>query len=214
MVNKESPNIFFSSLIFWNQLQRHPLGRLMSTLIAFLEIGTLVGTKGRNFMSDLEFQHILNSSVLSLSLISSTFFDLLLLWMESSIERQCKTFFVVVQSFSHVQLFATPWTAAHLASLSLTISQGLLKLMSTEPVMPSNCLVFCCPLLLLPSIFPSIRVFPNESALRFRWPKHWSFSISPSNECSGLISFRIEWFDLLAVHIKYIQVRTELTFIQ
>ena len=168
MVNKESPNIFFSSLIFWNQLQRYPPGRLMSTLITFLEIGTLVGTKGRSFMSDLEFQHILNSSVLSLSLISSTFFDLLLLWVESSIERQCKTVLVVVQSFSHVQLLATPWTAAHLASLSLTISHGLLKLMSTEPVMPSNCFVFCCPLLLLPSIFPSIRVFPNESALRFR----------------------------------------------
>ena len=165
-------------------------------------------------MSDLEFQHILNSSVLSLSLISSTFFNLLLLLIESSIERQCKTFFVVVQSLNYVQLLVTPWTAACLASLSFTISQGLLKLMSIELVMPSNYFVLCCPLLLLPSIFPSIKVFSNKSALRFMWPKHQIFSISPSNEYSGLISFRIEWFDLLAVHIKYIQVRTELMFIE
>ena len=93
--------------------------------------------------------------------------------------------------------FATSWTAARQASLSFTISQSLLKLMSTESVMPSNNLIFCCPLLLLPSIFPSIRVFYSESALCIRWPKYWSFSfsISPSNEYSGLISFRIDWFD-------------------
>ena len=94
-----------------------------------------------------------------------------------------------------------PWTAAHQASLSFTISQNLLKLTSIESVMPSNHLIFYCPLLLLPSIFPSIRVFSNELALRIRWPKYqsFSFSISPSSEYSGLISFRIDWFDLLAV---------------
>ena len=101
--------------------------------------------------------------------------------------------------FSCVWLFATPWTAAHQASLSFTISQSLLKLMSIESVMPSNHLILCHPLFLLPSIFPSIRVFSNESALRIRWAKYWSFSISPSNEYSALISFRIDWFFLLAV---------------
>jgi len=108
---------------------------------------------------------------------------------------------VLIQSLSHVQLFATPWTAAHQDSLSFTISWSLLQLMSTESVMPSNHLVLCHPLVLLPSIFLSIRVFSNESALRIRWPKYWSFSFStsPSNEYSGLISFRIDWFDLLAV---------------
>ena len=106
-----------------------------------------------------------------------------------------------VQSLSHVRLFATPWTATRQASLSITNSQRLLKLMSIESVMTSYYLIFCRPLLLLPSIFPSIRVFSNESVLCIRWPKYWSFSfsISPSNEYSGLISFRTVWFDLLAV---------------
>ena len=105
------------------------------------------------------------------------------------------------QLLSHVQLFATPWTAAHQTSLSFTNSQSLLKLMSIESVMPSNHLILCCPLLHLPSIFSSIRVFSNESVLDIRWPKYWnfSFSISPSNEYSGLISFRIDWLNLLAV---------------
>ena len=109
--------------------------------------------------------------------------------------------FVVVQSLNHVWLFATPWTAAHQASLSITNSRSLLKLMSIELVMPSNHLILYCSLLLLPSIFPRIRVFSNELALRIRWPKNWSFSFSnsPSNEYSGFISFRIDWFDLLAV---------------
>ena len=108
---------------------------------------------------------------------------------------------VVVQLLSRVQLFVTPWTAAHQASLSFTISLNLLRLMSTESVMPSNHLILCYPLLLLPSIFPSIRVFFKESALCIRWPECWSFSFSiiPSNEYSGLISFRIDWLDLLAV---------------
>ena len=97
------------------------------------------------------------------------------------------------------ELFATPWTASSQASLSCTISQSLLKLMSIESVKPSSHLIFYHPLLLLPSIFPSIRVFSNESALRIRWPKHWSFSPSPSSEYLGLISFRIDWFDLLSV---------------
>ena len=107
-----------------------------------------------------------------------------------------------VQLLSHVQLFATPWTETCQASLFITKSQSLLKLMSIESVMPSNHLVVCCtPLLLLPSIFPSIRVFSSDPVLRIRWPKYWSFSfsISPSNECSGLSSFRIDWLDLLAV---------------
>ena len=110
-------------------------------------------------------------------------------------------YLVVVQSLSHVQLFTTPWTTVRQASLSFSISQSLLKFMSIESVMPSNHLVLCHPLLLLPLIFPSIRVFSNESVLCIRWPKYWSFSfsISPSKEYSGLISFRIDWFDLLAV---------------
>ena len=109
--------------------------------------------------------------------------------------------FVVVQSPSCVQLFVIPWTAACQASLSLTISQGLPKFMSIALAMPSSNLILLYPLLLLPSIFPSIRVFPNELAVQIRWPKYWSFSfsISPSNEYSELISFRIHWFDLLAV---------------
>ena len=106
-----------------------------------------------------------------------------------------------VQSLSRVRLFETPWTAAHQASLSITSSRSLLKPMSIESGMPSNHLILCCPRLLPPSIFPSIRVFPNQSVLRIRWPKYWSssFSISPSNEYSGLISFRMDWLDLLAV---------------
>ena len=127
-----------------------------------------------------------------LPLTSSPFLDLwkIYLWhWQSSVQlRSC------------VQLFATPWTAACQASLSITNSWSLPKLRSIESVMPSNHLILCCPLL-PPSIFPSIRVFSNESALHIRWPKYWSFSfsISPSNEYSGLISFRMDWFDLLAV---------------
>ena len=107
----------------------------------------------------------------------------------------------VVQPLSSIQLFVTPWTAACQASLSSSISQCLFKLISIESMMPSNHLILFHPLLLLPSIFPSNRVFSNESALCIRWPKYWSFSfsISPSNEYSGLASFRIDWFDLLAV---------------
>ena len=105
-----------------------------------------------------------------------------------------------VQSLSQVRLLATPWTAAHQASLSIINSQSLLKLVSIELVMPSNHLILCCPLLLLHSICPSITVFSNESALCVRWPKDWSFSfnINPSNEYSGLIFFRMDWLDLLA----------------
>ena len=106
---------------------------------------------------------------------------------------------VVFQALRHVQLYATPWTAARQTSLSFTISQSLLKLIFTESVMPSNHLILCCPLFLLPSIFPSIRVFSSELALHIRWPKYCSFSISPSSEYSGLISFRIDKFDLLVV---------------
>ena len=109
--------------------------------------------------------------------------------------------FSLVQSLSHVQLFVTPWTAARQASLCITNSRSLLKLMSIQSVMPSNHLILCCPLFLLPSVLPNIRVFSSESVLCIRWPKYWSFSfsISPSNEYSGLLSFRIDWFNLLAV---------------
>ena len=109
--------------------------------------------------------------------------------------------FTSVQLLSRVRLFATPWTPAHQASLSITSSRDLLKLMSIELVMPSNHLIFCCPLLLPSSISPILRVFSSESVLCIRWPKYWSFSfsISPSNDYSGLISFRMDWFELLAV---------------
>ena len=109
--------------------------------------------------------------------------------------------FSSLQLLSRVRLFATPWTTARQASLSITNFWNILKLMSTVSVMPSNHLIVCHPLLLLPSIFPSIRVFSNESALHIRWPKYWSFgfNISLSNEHSGLISFRMDWLDLLAV---------------
>ena len=114
-----------------------------------------------------------------------------------------KSKFSSVQSLSRVQLFATPWTAACQASLSITNSQSPPKPMSIKSVMPSNHPILCLSLLLLPSIFPSLRVFSNESALCIRWPKYWSFSfsISPSNEYWGLISFRIDWFDLFAVQV-------------
>ena len=112
-----------------------------------------------------------------------------------------KDIYMAVQLLSHVRPFATLQTAAHQASLSITNSQSLLKLMSIKSVMPSNHVILCCPLLLLPSIFPSIRVFSSESVIHIRWSKYWcfSFSISPSNEYSGLISFRMDWLDLLAV---------------
>ena len=129
-------------------------------------------------------------------------------WMIIFIQQNCKKGFLslyqvgqLVQSLSHVRLFMTPWTAAYQASLPITNSRSLLKLMSIKSVMPSNFLILCHPLLLLPSIFPSTRVFSNESVLLIRWPKYWSFSfsISPSNEYSGLIYFRMDWLDLLAV---------------
>ena len=124
--------------------------------------------------------------------------------MDDTVVQRCRDDAMVqrcgggVQSLSHVQLFATPWTAAHQASLSITTSRSLSKLLSIDLVMPSNHLILCHPLLLLSSIFPRIRVFSKESALCIRWSKYWSFTISPSNEYSGLISFRIDWFDFLA----------------
>ena len=128
-------------------------------------------------------------------------------WMNESLSQKWDRItskwiqFSSVQSLSHVWLFVTPWTAVHQASLSITNSRSSPKPMSTESVMPSNHLILCNPLLLLPSIFPSIRNFFNESALHIRWPKYWSFSfnISPSNEHPGLVSFRMDWLDLLAV---------------
>ncbi|CAI9153927.1 unnamed protein product [Rangifer tarandus platyrhynchus] len=122
----------------------------------------------------------------------------------SSLQTEVYTFLryeclVVVQLLSCVRLFVTLWTAVRQAPLSSIVSWSLLKFMTIESVMLSNHLIICPPLLLLPSIFPCIRVFSNESALCIRWPKCWSFSISPSNEYAGLISFRVDWFDLLAV---------------
>ena len=122
------------------------------------------------------------------------------MWEKSAWRGQ----FNSVQSLSHVRLFVIPWTSACQASLSITNSQSLLKLMLTMLVMPSNHLILCCPLFLLPSIFPRIRVFSSKSVLHTRWPKYWSFSFSicSSNEYSGLISFRMDWLDLLAVQGK------------
>ena len=122
-------------------------------------------------------------------------------WSTKSYSLEHSLQFSSVQSLSRVLLFVTPWTAACQASLSITNSRSLLKLMSTESVMPSNHLILRLPLLLPPSIFPSIRVFSNESALRIRWPNYWSFcfNISPSNEHPGLMSFRMDWLDLLVV---------------
>ena len=130
--------------------------------------------KGKNIFSDMNF----------------SFSQLLL---------QCKTCFMLFNCSVVSNSFAAPWTSARQASLSFTISQSLLNLMSIESVMPSNHLILCCPLLLQPSIFPSIRVFSNESVLCIKWPKNWSFNIIASNGYSGLISFKIGWFDLLAV---------------
>ena len=115
------------------------------------------------------------------------------------LRTHCIPSFSSVQLLSCVRLFVTPWTAARQASLSITNSRSLFRFMSIESVMPPNYLILCHPLLFLPSIFPSIRVFSNESVLHIRWPKYWSFSISPSDEYSGLIFFRMDWFDLLAV---------------
>ena len=128
-----------------------------------------------------------------------------------SFTRSCILFYiflfvyvVVVRSLSCVLLFATPWTAACQASLSFTISRNLLKLISIESVMPSSHLILCHLLVLLPSVFPSIRVFSSESALHIRWPKYWSFSISPCSEYSGLIPFRIDWTGLISLILLYI----------
>ena len=135
-------------------------------------------------------------SCLSSNRYHLTYFSFLKPWADNGSVQ-----FSSIQSLSHVGPFATPWTAARQAFLSITNSQSLLKLMSIKSVMPSNHLILCHLLLLLPSIFPSIRVFSNESVLPIRWPKYWNFnfSISPSNEYSGLISFRVDWLDLPAV---------------
>ena len=132
-------------------------------------------------------------------LCSETQIGILGIWASAWKTQIAVVAVVVVQLLSCVQLFASPWTEAHQASLSFTISWSLLKLMSIESVMPSNHLILCHSLLLLPSIFRIIRVFSNDSVLCIRWPRYWSFSIHPSNGYSGLIPFRIDWFDLLAV---------------
>ena len=133
------------------------------------------------------------------SWICSTACLLCIFWWNVNEQRVNGPIVVVVHSLSRIRLFVTAWTAAHKASQCTTNPRSLLKLMSIKSAMLSNHLILSCPLLLPPSIFPSIRVFSNESVLRIRWPKYWSFSISPSNEYSGLISLRIDWFDLLPV---------------
>ena len=151
------------------------------------------------------FRRLLFFFFLNSSFSLSSYFFLFILISSFHSFYQCSTFFheafSSVQTLGHVRLFVTPWTAACQASLSIISSQSPPIPMSIESVMPSNHLILCYPLLLLPSIFPSIRVFSNESALRIRWPKYWSFSfsISPSNEHPRLISFRMDWLDLLAV---------------
>ena len=136
-----------------------------------------------------------------ISHVEHLFMYLLAICMSSLEKCLFRHMFSSVKSLSHVWLFATPWTVARQASLSITSSQSLLKLMSIKSVMPSNHLILCHPLLFLPSVFSRIRVFSNESVLRIRWPNYWSFSfsISPPNGCSWLISFRIDWLDRLAV---------------
>ena len=134
--------------------------------------------------------------------INITCWQIVVIWFGRCVYGKCViSQFSSVQSLSCVQLFVTPWTTACQASLFITNSQSLLKLMSIESVMPSNHLILCRPLLLLPSIFPSVRVFSNESVLPIKWPEYWSFSfnINPSNELPGLTSFRMDWLDLLAV---------------
>ena len=146
----------------------------------------------------------LNSLSNPLQNVSYIYVNCMWLWKaENTRWKKIRSFsgWFAVQSLSCVRLFATSWTAAHQAFLSFTISWSLLKLMSTESVMPSNHLILC-PLLLLPSIFPSIRVFSSDSTLHIRWPKYWSFSISPPNEYSGLISFRFDWFHLFGGTLK------------
>ena len=144
---------------------------------------------------------VFHSEFLSGCMVSQQLWQLmtLSLWNWTVSSMLCFTSFTSVQLLSHVQLSMIPWTTAHQASLSTTNSQSLLKLMSTESVMPSNHVILCHPLFLSPSIFPSIRVFSSESVLQIRWPKYWSFSfsISSSNEYSGFIFFRIDWSDLL-----------------
>ena len=164
------------------------------------------GLQPTGLLCPWEFSRILESVAISFSRGSSRPRDWTCIFCVSCIGRQilyhCATweasYLVVVQLLNHVWLFATPWTTAHQASLSFTISLSLLKLMSIESVTPSNHLILCHPLLPLPSIFPSMRVSFNESSICIRWLKYWSFSfsISPSSEYSGLISFRIDWFDL------------------
>ena len=158
--------------------------------------GRIIREGDRDLFGELEIIHILIIVVRTKVVFVKTHQNVHLKWKHLII---CK--FSSVQSLSHVPLFVTPWTAAHQASLSITTSWSLLKLMLVESMLPSNHLILCHPLFLLPSIFPIIRAFSNESVLCIRWPKYWSFSfsISPSNEYSKLSSFRMDWLDSLAV---------------
>ena len=184
--------------------ERVAISRIWDTahsLVIWQSLGTVMAPLGVSFHLLMEDQGLVLSAILVLSDYN---WFMLCPWAMSFFQKLCPAPFppVMFTSCCSVTQFSlTPWTAARQAFLSFTISLSLLKLMSIESVMPSIHLIFCCPLLLPPSIFPSIRVFSHESVLHIRWPKYWSFSfnISPSNECSGLVSFRTDWFDLLAV---------------
>ena len=168
-----------------NEFWSHPEAFVHSPLVWLFFSGKSWDTLGN--------QEVKNSNAILLTLLKHKHGDL---FSKNTLVQSVSQ---SVQLLSRVQLFGTPLTAAHRVSLSITNSRSLLKLMSIESVMPSNHLIPCCPLPLLPSIFPSIRVFSNVSVLYIRWPKYWSFSISPSNEHPGLTSFRIDWLDFLAV---------------
>jgi len=184
----------------WEEAEISRIWATAFSLVFWQCLGTVMAPPGVSFHLLIQDQGLVLSAILVPLILMG------LCWAMSFFQKLCPAPFPPitvssVQLLSRVWLFATPWTTAHQVSLCVTNSQSLLKLMSIESVMPFNHLILCHPLLLLPSIFPRIRVFSNESVLRIRWPKYWSFSfnISPSNEHPGLISFRMDWLHLLAV---------------
>ena len=193
-----APGYFPREMLTQPRLRKTTYWEPASPPVHELTFPSQVSSEKELLMENLELFHS-QQQYLSFKFQPLHHFPLMLLTL--SLEQRHFQNVVVLQSLSQARLFVTPWTAAHQASLSITISQSLLKFMCTESVMLSNHLILCFPLLLLPSVFPNIRVFSSGLALCIRWPKYWSFSfsISPSNKYSGLISFRIDWFDLLAI---------------